>query len=314
MNIVLAIADFLTQVVLVVVGMRAGLLAGDAREQRRLRHDADGQRLPHRDPGRDGRLHRHRDDLEHGRGGARTTARRSRARCGGVVIAVMAISRYLPAVALSAMPVVNGETLHAVARRGRLRGQPDPRRRQEPRPRVAPARGGGLRRHPGRDDPAHRHERGADRRVAPDLLDGPVPPAARAAAPAPPEVPHALHRDHRVRRRSPASIDAARARPSFLGTIYAFGAMLSFTMAHLAVIALRYTRAGRASGPGRCRATSGSAASMPLLSVFGGARHAARVRRRHAARTLTTLIAGTIWLSIGHRDLRRSTAAAWGCR
>ena len=88
---------------------------------------------------------------------------------------------------------------------GRLRRRPDPRAwsrtstsasLQEP--------GRDLRRHPGRHDPVHRHQRGHDRRVAAHLLDGPAPPAARGAAPAAPQVPHALRRDPRVRRRSPA--------------------------------------------------------------------------------------------------------------
>ncbi len=41
---------------------------------------------------------------------------------------------------------------------------------------------------------------GADRRLAAHLLDGPAPPAARGAAPGPPEVPHPLHRDPALRR------------------------------------------------------------------------------------------------------------------
>ena len=81
LNIFLALADFATQVVLVIVGLRARVLA-----RTRSSHNIDfgtyptvGE-LPDRDPGRHGRLHGHRDDLEHGRGGARLRARRSRAR------------------------------------------------------------------------------------------------------------------------------------------------------------------------------------------------------------------------------------------
>ena len=57
----------------------------DAGRQRRPRRRADVERLPPRDPDRHDRLHGHRDDLEHGRGGARTRRRRSRWRstaCG----------------------------------------------------------------------------------------------------------------------------------------------------------------------------------------------------------------------------------------
>ena len=78
-NIGFAVADFLTQVMLVIVGI---VLVFDPEllvAPGGLRHRAHRRRLPDRDPGRDGGLHGHRDDLEHGRGGAATTARRSRA-------------------------------------------------------------------------------------------------------------------------------------------------------------------------------------------------------------------------------------------
>ena len=63
-----------------------------------------------------------------------------------------------------------------------------------------------------------------------------LPEPVLAAAPAP---PHALVHDHRVLgvRWGPAD---PRARPTFLGNLYSFGAMLSFTTAHAAVIALRF--------------------------------------------------------------------------
>ena len=40
----------------------------------------------------------------------------------------------------------------------------------------------GLRRHPRRDDPVHRHERGRDRRLADHVLDGHLPAAARRSS------------------------------------------------------------------------------------------------------------------------------------
>ena len=43
LNIFLALADFVTQLLLVVVGLRARALARDARRQRRLRHLPDGR-------------------------------------------------------------------------------------------------------------------------------------------------------------------------------------------------------------------------------------------------------------------------------
>ena len=79
LNLVLAIADLATQVVLVVIGLAARPQPGPARLADRPRHGADLGRLPARDRGRDGRLHRDRDDLEHVRGGARRRTGRSRA-------------------------------------------------------------------------------------------------------------------------------------------------------------------------------------------------------------------------------------------
>ncbi|MEA2473831.1 MAG: basic amino acid/polyamine antiporter, family [Thermoleophilaceae bacterium] len=84
----------------------------------------------------------------------------------------------------------------------------------------------------------------------------------------------------------------------FLGTIYAFGAMLSFTIAHLALIALRvkapeierpYTAPGNVSIRGH---------SIPLFAVFGaiGTGLAFVVV---IVLNLTTLIAGSVWLIVG---------------
>jgi basic amino acid/polyamine antiporter, APA family len=56
----------------------------------------------------------------------------------------------------------------------------------------------------------------------------------------------------------------------FLGTIYAFGAMLSFTMAHAAVVALGLRRADVERpwrGPGRLRVGGGE---LPLFALLGG--------------------------------------------
>ena len=69
LNIALAVVDFLTQVLLVLARRLPRALAVDARRERRPRHRADVDAVPARDPRRDDRLHRHRDDLEHGRGG-----------------------------------------------------------------------------------------------------------------------------------------------------------------------------------------------------------------------------------------------------
>jgi basic amino acid/polyamine antiporter, APA family len=84
----------------------------------------------------------------------------------------------------------------------------------------------------------------------------------------------------------------------FLGTIYAFGAMLSFTIAHLAVIALRIDQPDRERpfrGPGTLRLRG---QELPLFAVVGG------IGTGLAWIVVTvlnveTLIAGTVWLTLG---------------
>ena len=120
---------------------------------------------------------------------------------GLVVIAVVVIYAFLPAVALSAMPVINGETVLAKPKEeGGFADDPILGRGREHGSRQPPGAGRGLRRHPGRHDPLDRDERRHARRLAADVLDGPAPPAAGVAARAAPEVPHALRRDRGVRR------------------------------------------------------------------------------------------------------------------
>jgi basic amino acid/polyamine antiporter, APA family len=85
---------------------------------------------------------------------------------------------------------------------------------------------------------------------------------------------------------------------TFLGNIYAFGAMLSFTIAHVSVIRLRLTDPERARpyrGPGRLRIAG---RELPLFAVLGG------LGTFLAFVTVTALhidvaIAGTGWLLTG---------------
>jgi APA family basic amino acid/polyamine antiporter len=84
----------------------------------------------------------------------------------------------------------------------------------------------------------------------------------------------------------------------FLGNMYAFGAMLSFTVAHLAVIALRMREPDRERpyrGPGTLRV---SGRELPLFAVLGG------IGTGIAFLTVTFLhvavaVAGVGWLAIG---------------
>jgi basic amino acid/polyamine antiporter, APA family len=87
-------------------------------------------------------------------------------------------------------------------------------------------------------------------------------------------------------------------RAEFLGTIYAFGAMLSFTVAHLAVIALRVKEPDLERpfrGPGNMRVRG---VDVPLFAVLGAIGTGAAFVVVSVL-NLETLIAGGVWLSIG---------------
>jgi APA family basic amino acid/polyamine antiporter len=84
----------------------------------------------------------------------------------------------------------------------------------------------------------------------------------------------------------------------FLGTIYAFGAMLSFTMAHLAVIKLRISEPDHErpwKGRGSIRIKGHE---LPLYAIFGGIGTGIAFIVVNAL-NLATLITGTIWLAVG---------------
>jgi APA family basic amino acid/polyamine antiporter len=85
---------------------------------------------------------------------------------------------------------------------------------------------------------------------------------------------------------------------TFLGTIYAFGAMLSFTMAHASVIALRikepdHERPYKGRGNIRIRGVE-----LPLYAIFGGLGTGAAFIAVSLL-NIQTLIAGVIWLTMG---------------
>jgi basic amino acid/polyamine antiporter, APA family len=84
----------------------------------------------------------------------------------------------------------------------------------------------------------------------------------------------------------------------FLGTIYAFGAMLSFTIAHLAVIALRVKEPDRERpyrGPGEVRFRGYRLPLFALVGAFGTGLAWIAV----TALNFETLVAGGVWLAIG---------------
>src|SRR3954471_4666001 len=84
----------------------------------------------------------------------------------------------------------------------------------------------------------------------------------------------------------------------FLGTIYAFGAMLSFTIAHMAVVALRIKhpdveRPWRGPGNFKWRGHD-----LPAVAIFGGVGTGIAFVVVTVL-NLKTLVAGAIWLAIG---------------
>ncbi len=84
----------------------------------------------------------------------------------------------------------------------------------------------------------------------------------------------------------------------FLGVIYAFGAMLSFTMAHIAVTRLRFTQADHERpwrGPGNLRLRGGD---LPLFAVFGGIGTGMALIVATVL-DLRVLVSGTLWLVLG---------------
>jgi APA family basic amino acid/polyamine antiporter len=85
---------------------------------------------------------------------------------------------------------------------------------------------------------------------------------------------------------------------SFLGTIYAFGAMLSFTMAHLSVIALRIRRPDVERpwrGPGNIRVRGHE---LPVFAIFGGLGTGIAFVVVTVL-DLRVLVSGLVWLAIG---------------
>ena len=204
-----------------------------------------------------------------------------------VAVAVFAIYFTLPLVALSALPVYKDAAGDYVTKLG----LPPDQGGFENDPvlglvenlglhGLGAQRGEGLRRRPRRDDPLHRHERRRDRRVADHVLDGDATGSCRRSSGA---------CTRASRRRGSRSLVFAGVIPiavllpgkvDFLGTMYSFGAMLSFTIAHASIIALRREagRAGSSTARGRTCAIGG--ARLAALRAPRRARHRDRLDRR----------------------------------
>jgi len=87
-------------------------------------------------------------------------------------------------------------------------------------------------------------------------------------------------------------------RAEFLGTVYAFGAMLGFTVAHASVIALRYKEPDRERpyrSPGNFRVAG---VEIPLTAVLGGL-GTGTAFIVVTVLNVETLITGGLWLTLG---------------
>ena len=216
---------------------------------------------------------------------------------GGVVIAVAVIYAFLPAVALSAMPVEDGQTLLALSKEE-----------------------GGY-----ADDPilgvVENIELGP-LQVAAEIYVGILAATILFIATNAGligisrltysmgqyrQLPERLRQLH-PKYRTPyiaiiifgtiAALTIVPGQAEFLGTIYAFGAMLSFTIAHVSVCVLRVTQPDKERpyrSPGNVRIRG---VDLPLLSVFGGLGTGIAFIVLSAL-DLVTLAAGTAWMALG---------------
>jgi APA family basic amino acid/polyamine antiporter len=84
----------------------------------------------------------------------------------------------------------------------------------------------------------------------------------------------------------------------FLGTIYAFGAMLSFTVAHISVTALRFSQPDRERPYTVPLSVPFRGKSLPVISVFGGL-CTGLAWVVVTVLDVKVLISGTVWLTLG---------------
>ena len=211
---------------------------------------------------------------------------------GGVVIAVFAIYAFLPAVALSAMPVRNGETELADKYAG------------DPILGVVENIDLGVLQHP-----AEIYVGVLAATILFIATNAGLIGVSRLTYSMGQyrQLPERLRQLH-PRFRTPyvaiivfgfvACLTILPGQAEFLGTVYAFGAMLSFTIAHLAVIRLRVTEPDRERpfrGPGELRFRG---YRLPLFALFGalGTGSAFVVV---SALNMSTLVFGGAWMVAG---------------
>ena len=144
-NILLAVIDFATQLLLVLAGIFLVFSPADAGRQRAPRRGARVDGLHPRDPDRHARLHGHRDDLEHvgggqGRGQDDPDGDQPRAHRRVRDLLHAPGRRAVRAAGDRRAPTASTHAARPARGAGRLRGRPDPRRRQDDGPRPVPER------------------------------------------------------------------------------------------------------------------------------------------------------------------------------
>ena len=95
-----------------------------------------------------------------------------------------------------------------------------------------------------------------------------------------------------------AALTIVPGKATFLGTVYAFGAMLSFTIAHMSVIALRIKEPDRERPYRMPGEVTIRGHKLPVLALAGGLGTGIAWVVVTVLNT-STLIAGTVWLAIG---------------
>jgi APA family basic amino acid/polyamine antiporter len=95
-----------------------------------------------------------------------------------------------------------------------------------------------------------------------------------------------------------AALTILPGKADFLGTVYAFGAMLSFTIAHVSVVALRLKEPDRERPYRMPGSITVRGRELPVLALAGGLGTGIAWVVVTILNT-STLIAGTVWLAIG---------------
>ena len=203
LNFILAILDLATQVLIIIDRRIPGAQPLAARQPGPSWDGADVLASDLRAVAGDARLHRDRDRLEHGRGGARSGHGCPQSREPDPDRRARRVRRHDRRGPVGASgPRARRTLVHAAGARLQPRRLPErPGARDHPAPRAerhGPPHPRLLRGDPRRDDPVHRHQRRADRDLAAVVVAGRAPSAAGDLFAAASALPDAVVHDHHV--------------------------------------------------------------------------------------------------------------------